>query len=121
MVYLSALIIALFVLLLFSPRYTKGASIIPIFVFFLVLFLAGVASRYWIIPFGPVLWGIVWLPMFIVIVIVALLFAAPSPYPRKTGIKENTLTEATVVGTLVWILLAVLVGLIIAGAYINPI
>lgn len=121
MVYVSALIIALFVLLLFSPRYAKGASIVPIFVFFLVLFLAGLASRYWITPFGPVLWGVAWLPMFLVIVVVALLFASPSPYKRKKSIEENTLEEASVVGALIWILLAVLVGLVIAGAYINPI
>ena len=124
MVYISALIIALFVLLLFSPRYIKGASIVPILVFFLVLFLAGIASRYWITPFGPVLWGVSWVPMLIIIVVVALLFSAPSPYHHHRSKKEDSnlenASELAAVGTLVWILISVLVGLIIAGILLRP-
>ena len=115
---------ALFVLLMFSPRYIKGASIVPVLVFFLVLFLAGVASRYWIMPFGPVIYGVSWVSMLIIILLVALLFSAPSPYHKKPKKDETNIEEASstaAIGALVWILLSVLIALIIAGMYLKTV
>src|SRR5258706_3315755 len=75
-------ILALLISLLFAPGYRRG-SYSPLLIFFFILFLAGIASQYWITPFGPVWLGISWMPLLFIILIFAFLFAAPSPYERK--------------------------------------
>lgn len=80
---LAAFFIALFVSALFSsPYWSKGASMAPLAIFLFVLFLAGIAGGYWIVPFGPVMWGVEWLPLLSIIFVVAILFSAPPPHHR---------------------------------------
>ena len=75
----AAFIIALLFSLLFSSGYRKGGSLVPLGMFFLILFMATLAGHYWIVPFGPILWGVAWLPLIFIGIISALLFVAPSP------------------------------------------
>ena len=56
--------------------------------------MAGIASQYWITPFGPVLYGISWMPLLFIILIFTFLFAAPSPYERRNISKTNDEKQA---------------------------
>lgn len=48
-------------------------------VFLLILFLAGMAGRYWVTPAGPVIWGYAWLPLIFWIFMIALLIGIATP------------------------------------------
>src|SRR5947208_2012373 len=120
MTILLAFVIALIVSLLFAPR-EKGATVAPVIVFFLVLFFAALAGGYWIVPFGPLVWGVAWMPLVFIVLVVAALFAAPSPYTRSS--KTDTAQAATglaAIGAFTWILLLVLLMAIFAGIYRGP-
>lgn len=56
--------------------------------FFLVIFLASWAGGAWIAPFGPVLWGISFLPFLLVGLIIALMLAAAAPTQREESTVE---------------------------------
>jgi magnesium-transporting ATPase (P-type) len=119
MTILIAFVIALIVALAFSPR-EKGATVAPLIVFFLVLFFAALAGGYWITPFGPMIWGIAWMPLVFIVLIVAILFAAPSPYERtrtKATEVQQSATGLAAVGALTWIILFTLLIAILAGIY----
>jgi len=114
---LGALIIALMVTLLFSP-YKNRNSIIPFVILFLILFCAGFAAQFWIVPFGPILWGVSWFPVLFVVFIFALLFSSPPLHRTRgvTNIKETEISPATIViSVFIWILFLILVAAIIAG------
>ncbi len=88
--------------------------------FMLVLVLAGLAAGLWIVPAGPIIWGVAWIPILMVMIIVALLLGAASPRKQKrvsTKREGNkpvvSDTEAATVGALFWILLIFLLGVII--------
>src|SRR5436309_1100401 len=119
MTILIAFVIALIVSLLFSPR-EKGATIAPLIVFFLVLFFAALAGGYWIVPFGPLIWGVAWMPLVFIVLVVAALFAAPSPYVRSTKNSEQAASGMAAIGALTWILLLALLAAFFAGIYRGP-
>ncbi len=48
-------------------------------VFLLILFLAGMAGRYWVTAAGPVIWGYAWLPLIFWIFMIALLIGIATP------------------------------------------
>ena len=82
--------------------------------------MAGIASQYWITPFGPVLYGISWMPLLIIILIFTFLFAAPSPYERRNISKTNNekQTASTAVAAMriyLWLLFTILFIAIIVG------
>src|SRR5438045_665318 len=116
----AAFIIALFIALLFAPGYRKG-NYTPLVIFFFVLFLAGVASQYWVTPFGPVWYGIAWMPTLFIILIFTLLFAAPSPYERnnisKASNEEKHISSAAEasISIYIWLLFTILLVAIIVG------
>jgi Ca2+/Na+ antiporter len=115
-----ALILALFIAFIFSG--SRKRAIASLFLFFFVLFLAGIASMFWIVPFGPAVWGVSWLPMLFFILIVAFLFSAPSPHRRNVSIadKQAEQAEASAFGTIsifIWLFICLLVIAIITGYY----
>jgi len=55
------------------------ASILFLFV---IIFLATWAGGVWLVPFGPLAWGVAWLPFLLVALFVALLIFALVP-PRR--------------------------------------
>lgn len=57
--------------------------------------MAGIAGHHWIVPFGPMMYGVSFLPMLFFIIIVAFLFAAPSPHQRSTTKSEEKVGGAT--------------------------
>ncbi len=56
---------------------------------FAIIFLATWAGGVWLVPFGPIMWGVAWLPFVAVALFVALLVAALVP-PRR---RRATVTE----------------------------
>lgn len=118
MEFLAAFILALLVTIIFAMGYRgSGSSLTQIAVLFFILFMAGIAGQYWIVPFGPVLWGISWLPLLFIVLVVTLLFAAPPPYPVKKRKAEEKAGDSPVrvaISIGVWlILLALLIAAII--------
>jgi hypothetical protein len=117
----AAFILALLISLLFAPGYRKG-SYLPLALFFFLLFLAGVASQYWITPFGPVWWGVSWGPLGFILLLFTLLFIVPSPYERtvvKTNVAETPPATAAI-SIFMWLLLLMLLVAIVLGIFIKP-
>lgn len=52
-------------------------------VFLLILFLAGLAGRYWVTPAGPVFWGYAWFPLIFWIFMIALLIGISTPVQEE--------------------------------------
>lgn len=116
---LTVFIIALLVSALFSSPYRRNGSWVQLVVFFFILFLAGIAGGYWIVPVGPVMWGVSWLPLLSVIFVVAILFSAQPPHQHtmaRSSEKTEMGTLATV-GIFTWILFVVLLIAVLAGVY----
>lgn len=118
----AAIILALIISLLFAPGYRRG-SFAPLIIFFFVLFMAGIASQYWIIPFGPAWWGISWMPLLFILLIFTLLLAAPSAYERKAAKTNNTPETASVaaISIFIWLLLLMLSIAILIGFFSTPV
>lgn len=117
---LAAFLIALFFSVLFSSPYrSKGASMAPLALFFLVLFLAGIAGGYWIVPFGPVIWGVAWLPLLSIIFVVAILFSAPPPHQRTIASsgEKTEMGAFAAISIFTWILFVVLLIAVLAGIF----
>src|SRR3954463_6664290 len=117
----AAFILALLISLLFAPGYRRG-SYAPLVIFFFILFMAGIASQYLITPFGPVWYGISWMPILLIILIFTFLFAAPSPYERRRIANSNddekqpASAAAAAISIYVWLLFTILLIAIIVGA-----
>ena len=117
---LAAFIIALLFSLLFSTGYRKGGSLVPLGMFFLILFMATLAGNYWIVPFGPLLWGVAWLPLIFIGIISALLFVAPSPRTKIRAADSQTEeadSAVTGISIFIWVLFIVFLIAVVAGYY----
>lgn len=116
----AALIISIFLTLLFSATFKSRGPFRGLAIFFLVIFLATWAGHLWITPMGPVFMGIAWLPLFFVAIIFAILMLAVSQH-HSAGVKESreekAMEEASVVaiGLFFWILLIALAVSIALG------
>ncbi len=125
--FLFALIFTLILIALFAAVFDNRGPWDSVAAFFIILLLATWAGGAWIYPFGPVLWGEVWLPFLAMAVIVALLLAAavPPDRPRRRSpepieSEREEAVERAVLGTLglfFWIL-AVFLIIVIVAAYV---
>lgn len=86
---------------------------------FLILFLAIWAGGVWLAPFGPMVWGVAYIPFLIVAIVVTLLLIAAAP-PRRPKSSEEVVKEAEeaataglVFGLFFWILLIALAAAVI--------
>ena len=93
--------------------------------FFIILFFATWAGGLWLYPFGPLWFGVSWMPFLIFGLLVALLLAAATePMPPKTAqeavdqAKEEVAAEQTL-NVFFWVILVLLIIGIIS-AYIWP-
>ena len=85
--------------------------------FFLVVSLFAWAGGVWLVPFGPMFWGIGWLPIIFMGFLVSLLLTAASPRTprwRRASKKEVTSEAGTraVVDVIFWV---VIICLLIFG------
>lgn len=106
-----ALFIALFLTSIFAhgcKRCGPGSSIL---VFFGIIFLASWAGGLWIMPFGPILFGIYWFPFLFMGLLFALLLAAATPTERSTPTKtakqkvEEAKSTENAIDVFIWILI----------------
>jgi hypothetical protein len=115
----TALMIAILISLIFSPY--RGGSIVPLVIFFLLLFMAGIAGMFWIVPFGPAIGGVALLPILFPVIMFALLISLPSPDRRvKKNINEEeaeTRTAVAEISLYAWLLFGLLLIAIMAGVY----
>lgn len=65
-----------------EPHPEVGVGMTMLF-FFLILFPLILAGSFWVTPFGPLVWGIAWVPIVAIGLILALLIAAVSPRGRR--------------------------------------
>jgi hypothetical protein len=122
---LLALVIALLFTAIFVGRCCRRGPWASLWTFFVILFLATWAGGLWITPFGPLIFGIYWMPFLLIGLLVALLLAAAEPVcpPRTTKeaveqAKEEIAVERTI-NAFFWVL-AVMLGVFIMSAYLLP-
>jgi hypothetical protein len=73
---LLVLFIALILTFVFAVGFRRQSWGGGLVIFFLVMFLATWAGGVWVIPFGPIWWGVSWLPFLLVGIVMALLLTA---------------------------------------------
>lgn len=123
--FLFALIFTLVLIALFASAFDNRGPWDSVLAFFIVLLLATWAGGAWIYPFGPVLWGGVWMPFLVMAVIVAVLLAAAVPPdrsrygpPEQIDPEREEAAALAVLGTLgffFWILVVFLIIAIVAA------
>jgi hypothetical protein len=114
---LGAFIISLVIALLFVP-FRKDGPAAPLIVFFLILFMAALAANYWVVPFGPIMWGVSWLRILFVVLIFALLFSVVPPVRASSRKDAQDAAGAAAISVFVWMLWLLLLVAIIAGFYL---
>lgn len=126
--FLIALVFSFILVALFGRDRTTGGAWPFFLFFFLILMLAVWAGGRWVVPFGPVAWGIAWLPLLFVGFFVALLIAAvlasegrvrrrvpPSETATTRAETEAPATSRAALGGFFWLLLLVLAIVILIG------
>jgi hypothetical protein len=114
----AALLISLAIIFIFSLASRRPMSGLWIVVF--IIFLATLSGQLWIRPFGPVYWGISWVPLVIVaLFFFFLIFALLPPPPPVTDKNESNATNGALVamGAFFWIIMILLIISIILGYY----
>jgi hypothetical protein len=120
----AAFIIAIILTMVFASSYRGVGPLGGLLLFFLVVFLATWAGQLWIRPFGPIYWGVKWLPLVIVSLVFSLLMVALSPRvplvrpdPGKDDIHEPRNEKVAALGIFFWVLLAILLISVIVGYF----
>lgn len=118
-----ALFFALILTLIFASGIRRQGWGVGLLIFFMILFLATWAGGVWITPFGPLWWGVSWLPYLFVGLLIALLLAALLPADRIRpraggGVRPEDRSQTETLATLdafLWILMfGLLIAIIIA-------
>ena len=112
-----ALIVGLIIVSIVSRAFGTKGPWGSLLWFFLVVSLFAWAGGVWLVPFGPMFWGIGWLPIIIMGFLVSLILTAASPRtPRwRKASKEEVTSEAgtrAVVDVIFWV---VIICLLIFG------
>ncbi len=121
---LFALIIGVVFTLIFAVGVAGSRKWDNILGFFAVIFLVGWTASIWVIPYEPLLFGLSWLPILILTLIVSLLLSAIlTPYYPKVEAKmgeEREKVGGTLIGTFFWIVVFILIISIIVGYVLPP-
>lgn len=112
---LAALLITLAITLIFSLFSKRPFS--GLILFFVVIFLATWTGQIWITPYGPVSWGIAWIPLILVALFFSFLIFALAP-PVPSPVEKNTGQPAFIALSLfLWVSMILLLVAIIVGYY----
>ncbi len=114
---LFALAIAFIVWLIFAVGFRRPGPWSGFWAFFMILFLAAWAGGLWIMPLGPTLMGVYWLPFVFMALLFALLLAAvvPEPRPRNRQEARAEREAEAALGAFFWVLMIILLFAIVAG------
>ena len=92
---LIALLIGLFLVLLFSALFRDQVPWGSVWIFLLIVFLVTWAGGIWIGPFGPTIFDVAWLPfLFVGIFITVLLAATVPPQSAPPKSEKETIEQA---------------------------
>lgn len=94
---LGAILIAIFISAIFYFALNARGPWGSLWTFFLVLLLVVWAASLWVRPIGPVYWGIAWIPLFFVGILMALLLAAIPAYGTREAEIEDTGEDVIIV------------------------
>lgn len=89
----TILVMALLVLVLGWQHPVHGGKVVGLIFLFFVLLLAIWAAGVWIVPFGPAIGGVPWLPFFLVglaLLLIFLVLLPPSPRRHRTRAMHDT-------------------------------
>ncbi len=92
----------------------------PLFILFLVLFLSGLSAQFWVVPFGPVFYGVAWVRILFIILVFALLFSSPPAHRKISTTDADQNIEQPILATFsafIWLLLLLLVISIAVGIF----
>lgn len=121
--FIGVLLIALVVGIAFSVLFRTRGPWGSFWTFLLIIFLGILAANLWVVPSGPVIWGVSWVPLLIFGILLALLLMATEPLQRSRDIKyekkeEYKADSAAKISGIFWIILVVLVVAVIVGLII---
>lgn len=108
---LVALIVGLFLTLLFTMAFRTKGPWGNVFLFFLLVSLTAWAGGLWLYPFGPTIYDVNWVPFLIPGLLIAILLAAVTPIKDerdRSVVTESTTTESAIV--LGWFFWALILG-----------
>jgi hypothetical protein len=88
---LFAFLFGLLITIVFSAGFNRKGPWNNIFTFFIIVFLATWAGGIWVLPFGPALFGVSWLPYLFISLAAGLILAA-SAAPQLTR-KEKKIVD----------------------------
>ena len=89
--FLFAAVFAVLLTLIFTTLFRRKGPWSRGMVFFLLVFLAAWAGGIWLLPFGPTLFGVSWLPFLLAGLFVALILAAALPPQMPEQPSEKTI------------------------------
>ena len=127
---IAAVVVALLFTLLFVLSGSRGPWD-SAWTLFLVLFLALWATGLFINPLGPVYWGIAWVPLISVGLLLAILFMAVTPSRRRRRLKDSKIVEVKnpedadtalagiTLGLFFWLLILLFLVAIIIGSIVR--
>jgi peptidoglycan/LPS O-acetylase OafA/YrhL len=84
-----AILIALLLTAVFAAGFRRQGWGTALVFFFLILFLATWAGGMWVVPFGPIAWGVPWVAYLFVGIVIALLITALIPPVGDPPIPEE--------------------------------
>lgn len=87
---LIALVFAILLTVVLSAGFGRKGPWSSIVTFFLVVFLATWTLGIWFVPFGPIVFGVAWVPFLIGALVVALILSASVPPGARPGAPEGT-------------------------------
>lgn len=120
----AAFAVALVLTVFFSVIRSRGPWG-ALWLVFIVIFLAAWAAHLWINPFGPMIFGVSVVPIFIVGLIFAFVLAATAAQPVAAPVSQQGAEESevasTAIGVFFWVLLILLVAAIAIGYYRLPV
>lgn len=119
---LGIIVLALLIGLIFYYGFKSRGPWGSFWTFFLVIFFGIWIAALWVNPVGPIYWGVAWLDLIFVGILLALILAAASPLKKKDfeDPEAKVTTErynhtGAVVGAFFWIMLLFFVLAVIAG------
>ena len=122
-----SLLIALVITAVFALGFNNKGPWGTIWAFFLIIFLAVWAATLWFTPHGPFVWGIAWIPVTIVGIVIALIISSAVPpsnretiqHKRKLDPEVKQKGKVSTYSVYFWMVLLLLVIAIIVGYYIS--
>lgn len=124
---ISIVLIAIILAVAFFYGFRRRGPWGSLWAYILILIAGMLSFSIWTEPYGPVLWGIGWIDILIVGILLALLLAAASPAPNSTIPREGEqeiLPEEEdtynkyAIGSFFWVLILLFIVLIIVGMWL---